>query len=198
MPMKTLSKAWIITLLLLLSMRGISYAQSDSLRFEQLLTQQDLSHSSVWAICQDSEGFMWFGTLDGLNKYDGYNFTVFKPDPNDPEHSFQHNMISDIHEDRMGRLWVTTFGGGLHEVDKRTGKVTPYRIDPSHINMWNVMWSIHEDQKGILWICSHRGIARFDPQTKQFTLYLSPVKYTSPAKKLNWFKYIWPGRRCIW
>ncbi len=146
------------------------------LRFEHFSVEQGLSHNSVWSICQDREGFMWFGTVDGLNKYDGYTFTTFRADPRDPNNTLQHNVISDIYEDRTGRLWVTTFGGGLHEVDKRTGRVTPYRIDPNHVNHWNVVFSICEDHKGILWLGADYGIARFDPKSKQYTLYPTPDK----------------------
>lgn len=119
---------------------------------------------------------MWFGTQDGLNKYDGYTFTVLKPDPRNLAHSLHHNIISDIHEDRQGRLWVTTFGGGLHQVNKQTGQVTRYGIKPTSMTLWNVLASICEDRAGILWIGGYGGIARFDPQTKQFTLFTTPAE----------------------
>ncbi|MCY7360177.1 MAG: hypothetical protein LH609_22520, partial [Rudanella sp.] len=163
----------LLSLLFWLSLSLSSYSQDD-LKFEHLTTEQGLSNNSMWSICQDREGFMWFGTLDGLNRYDGYTFKVFRADPRDPEHTLQHNIISAIHEDRAGRLWVATLGGGLHQVDKRTGNVTPYRIDPTRVNVWNVMSSIYEDRQGILWLGAGKGIARFDPRTKQFTLYPSP------------------------
>ena len=151
-------------------------AQTGDFRFKHLTTQQGLSQNSVWSICQDREGFMWFGTIDGLNRYDGYTFTVLKPDPRDPAHTLHHNIISDIHEDRQGRLWVTTFGGGLHQVNKQTNQVTRYGIKPTSTVLWNVLSYIYEDRAGMLWICGLGGIARFDPQTKQFTLFSPSAK----------------------
>ncbi|MDQ4141870.1 MAG: hypothetical protein M3142_15290, partial [Bacteroidota bacterium] len=172
--MKTFLKVWLLSLLLLFSTTGKSFGQSENMRFEHLTEQQGLSQNTVWSIHQDKEGFMWFGTEDGLNKYDGYNFTVLKPDPDDPEHTLHHNIISDIHEDRKGRLWVTTLGGGLHLVDKYTGKVTRYGIKPTNTVIWNGLASIYEDQKGLLWISGYGGVASFNPETKRFTLYPVP------------------------
>ena len=177
--MKNLFLTGFASWLLLVSISLISYAQSENYRFEHLSTQQGLSQNFVWSIHQDQEGFMWFGTNDGLNKYDGYSFTVLKPDPDDPENTLHHNIITDIHEDREGRLWVATLGGGLHQVDKHTGKVTRYSVEPSHVLRWNVISTIYEDQEGIFWLGAFGGVARFNPNTKQFTLFSSPNKFLS-------------------
>jgi signal transduction histidine kinase/ligand-binding sensor domain-containing protein/DNA-binding NarL/FixJ family response regulator len=127
----------------------------------------------VWSIYQDEEGFMWFGTQDGLNKYDGYDFTVFKPDPDDPEHSLAHNRIMDIKEDSKGRLWVATWGGGLHEIDKQTHEVTRHGFSPINEPKWNVIHAIYEDQQGYIWISAMGGIIRLEPDSKEFKLYSS-------------------------
>lgn len=81
------------------------------LRFEHLSVQQGLSDNNVFCILQDREGFMWIGTQSGLNKYDGYNFTSYNPEPSNPRNSLQHNFITDIQEDRKGKLWIETFNG---------------------------------------------------------------------------------------
>jgi hypothetical protein len=73
------------------------------IKFEQLTTEQGLSQNTVFCVLQDSRGFMWFGTEDGLNKYDGYGFQVFRHDPEDPT-SINGNYIQSIYEDHMGFL----------------------------------------------------------------------------------------------
>jgi hypothetical protein len=73
------------------------------LRFERISVRHGLSHSTVNCILQDSKGFMWLGTSDGLNKYDGYSSTVYKHEPNDP-HGLSHNEIRSLHQDKSGRF----------------------------------------------------------------------------------------------
>jgi signal transduction histidine kinase/ligand-binding sensor domain-containing protein/DNA-binding response OmpR family regulator len=152
------------------------YGQQLNYRFEHLSERQGLSNGSVWSIIQDSEGFMWFGTEEGLNKYDGYTFTTFYPDPHHPDKGLQHNIISDIHEDKKGHLWVATFGGGLHLVNKNTGEITAYGIEPIRIDGWNVFTSIHEDPQGMLWIAAGKGLVCFNPETKEFIKYPNPTQ----------------------
>jgi hypothetical protein len=77
--------------------------QAGTLRFENISTEQGLSQSTVTAILQDQQGFLWFGTEAGLNKYDGYKFSVNKHDPDDPR-SLSSNIVSSIYEDRDGTL----------------------------------------------------------------------------------------------
>lgn len=82
-----------------------------SYRVNHLSVENGLSQSQVNCILQDKAGYIWFGTDDGLNRYDGISFTVFQPDPTDPNSSLAHNIISDLHEDHWGNLWLTTLGG---------------------------------------------------------------------------------------
>lgn len=160
-------------IVLVLSISGRAYAQSD-LRFEHISVEHGLSHHEVpYSMLQDKEGFMWFGTPDGLNKYDGNTFTVWKTDPHDPENSLRNSFIIDIHEDKEGRLWVATYGG-LHQIDKRTGDVTAYLIDSLLDRRWNETYTITEDQEGFFWIGTAVGLAKFDPETQDFVLYPAP------------------------
>ena len=82
-----------------------SYTQQPQIRFKHLKVQDGLSQSWVKSICQDKHGFMWFGTNHGLNKYDGYNFTVYKHNPKDKT-SLSNNSIESIYEDKNGNLWI--------------------------------------------------------------------------------------------
>lgn len=143
-------------------------------QFDHLSVKDGLSNNSVNCILQDREGFIWLGTSEGLNKYDGYTFTILQHDPNRPTHSFQNNNITGLCEDHSGRLWVVTEGGGLHEVNKKTGLVTPHLIQAGEAYKWNKQLSIYEDKGGVIWISTFAGLARYQPARHQFILYPSP------------------------
>src|SRR5215217_539292 len=90
-----------------------SFAQKQNLKFEHLDINAGLSQNHIMTILQDSRGFMWFATRDGLNKYDGYKFTIYKNDANN-NNSISNNFISGIVEDRKGIIWIATRAGGLN------------------------------------------------------------------------------------
>jgi len=143
------------------------------MQFEQISVEEGLSNASVYAILQDSRGFMWFGTEDGLNKYDGHTFTVYKQEPGNP-HSLSSNAVLGLHEDRSGTLWVATFGGGLNRFDRRTQTFTHYRHDPDDPDSISTDYLVRigEDRQGILWITTEGGgLNRFDPATGAFAHY---------------------------
>jgi len=102
--------------------------QASTIRFERITAEDGLSQNAVLAIWQDSQGFMWFGTEGGLNKYDGYQFIVYKHDPDDPT-TLSDDFVSSIYEDRDGNLWVGT-RNGLNRFDRATGTFTRYQHDP--------------------------------------------------------------------
>ena len=131
-PMKTFSLAWITSSLLLFDLSGISYAQPNNLRFENLSGRRGLPKIAINTILQDREGFMWFGTIEGLYGFDGNIATVLQHDPSDPEHSLPTNLIMIIHEDRKGRFWIGT-PVGLIRMDKRTGNATIFRPDSTRV-----------------------------------------------------------------
>src|ERR1700753_2922617 len=101
-----------LCILLLLLTTKLAYPQTDRLSFEHLGTAQGLSQSNVICSLQDSRGFMWFGTREGLNKYNGYSFTVYKNEIGD-DRSLSNNEVHDLIEDGSGYLWIATWGGGL-------------------------------------------------------------------------------------
>ncbi len=93
----------------------LSFSQYQNFKFGHLGTAQGLSNSNVYCILQDNHGFLWFGTRDGLNKYDGYSFTVYKNNPAD-KNSLSNNRINGMVEDADGMLWLATWGGGGQSV----------------------------------------------------------------------------------
>src|SRR4028119_408893 len=99
-------------------------AQENTANFDHITVEQGLSQSEVYAILKDKQGFMWFGTVDGLNKYNGYNFIHYKHDPYDST-TLSHNHVNALHEDKSGNLWVGTLFG-LNKFDKHTNTFTRY------------------------------------------------------------------------
>ena len=90
----------------------------DNLSFEHLSIEHGLSQITVHSILQDSRGFIWFGTEDGLNRYDGYNFLVFRYDQSDPN-SIQDNFIWELFEDSRNNLWIGTNSGDFIDTTMR-------------------------------------------------------------------------------
>ena len=157
--MGLVSRSAIIATLLIQSRAA---SQVHDLQFEHLTVEQGLSSNSVFGVFQDSRGFMWFGTTDGLNKFDGYSFTVYKHDPLD-SNSIAANNISQIYEDRSGTLWLQ---GGFKSFDRATGKFSHYDL-----RAWSTPL-IHEDMSGAIWIASDReGLNKFDRTSRAFVHY---------------------------
>ena len=147
-------------------------AQDGDIRFGRISVEDGLSQNAVNCICQDSKGFLWFGTQDGLNRYDGYNFIIYKHDPQD-QSTLSDNFISDILEDRAGILWIGTQSGGLNRFDRNSGRFIRYtsNSDNSHGLGHNRVNAIYEDQAGILWIGTFSGLNAYDHKNERFTLY---------------------------
>ncbi|NIM96438.1 MAG: response regulator [Anaerolineales bacterium] len=146
-----------------------------NINFEHLSLEEGLSQSVVTSILQDSQGFMWFGTQDGLNRYDGYEFKIYKHDPDDPN-SLSDNFVWSISEDGGGNLWLGTNGGGLDRFDPETQEFTNFRYDPNdpYSLGGNVVNEVFVDSDGVLWAGTNTGgLCRFDGETERFTCYLN-------------------------
>jgi signal transduction histidine kinase/ligand-binding sensor domain-containing protein/CheY-like chemotaxis protein len=144
-------------------------------RFKHLTVKDGFSGYRVSSIYQDSQGIMWFGTdQSGLNRYDGYSFTIYQTELNNPQ-SISSNSIWSIVEDQKGALWIATWGGGLNRYDRETEQFHRYLHDPDdpHSISSNTVWTLYEDRAGTLWIATWGGgLNRFDPVTGQFHHYL--------------------------
>ena len=142
-------------------------------RFVHISTADGLSHGMVLRIVQDDLGFMWFGTADGLNRYDGHTFKVYKNDPDDPG-SISSDSIWALYVDRSGTLWVGTEGGGLNRFDRDADRFIHYLPDPDdpYSLSDDGVTVIYEDRSGVLWIgTATGGLNRFDRKTERFTHY---------------------------
>ncbi|MBC6951109.1 hybrid sensor histidine kinase/response regulator [candidate division KSB1 bacterium] len=149
-------------------------AQERAIAFKHLTIDDGLSQSSVLCILQDRKGFLWFGTQDGLNKYDGYRFTVYRHEASDST-SLSENYVESIYEDRSGTLWIGTIGGGLNRFNRDTETFTAFFHDPKdpHSLSHNAILSLYEDSSGRLWIGTQGGgLNEMDRSTGRFTRYL--------------------------
>lgn len=138
-----------------------AHAQTPLLRFERLTIEQGLSSNDAFSLLQDRAGFVWIGTADGLNRYDGYSVGIYKADPLDPG-SLSNGAIAALLEDRDGAVWVAT-RRGVNRFNPQTNTfsrfLTELRIS-----------SLFEDAAGTLWAGTWGGVlARFDRATEQWT-----------------------------
>lgn len=165
---------YFITFLLVFSFTSSTYSNNQYIKFRHLTVENGLSQSGVLCILQDKQGFMWIGTRDGLNRYDGYNFVVYNY-TNNNSHSIGNSIIQCLLEDSKGRLWVGTYGGGLNLYDRDNDRFIRYQNNPNNKNSIsdNFVMSIYEDSTGIIWVgTSGGGLNKFDPVSEKFTAYL--------------------------
>ncbi len=133
-------------------------------QFHKLSLEHGLSQSVVNTIAQDRDGFLWLGTQDGLNRYDGYQFTVYRRQSDNPQ-SLPDNQINALAVDEAGTLWVGTVSG----LARRTlGNDTFERI-PSEILAGDYVLSLLADGNGRVWIGSSQGLSVYDLASQQFT-----------------------------
>ncbi len=140
---------------------------SQSIPFGQLTAKQGLSNSFVNCLLQDHYGFIWFGTDDGLNRFDGYEIKVYRNNP-DAKSSISENIIWAMYEDRSGYLWIGTKSGGLNKYDPRNDSFEHFKLDSTSTDEINIT-CIYEDSKNNLWIGSYKhGLFRFNPSKNKF------------------------------
>jgi ligand-binding sensor domain-containing protein/signal transduction histidine kinase len=128
------------------------FAQANALRFENISTDQGLTQSTVNAILQDRQGFLWFATEGGLNTYDGYQFSYFQHDPDNPD-SLSDNLVLTIYEDRADNMWIGT-KQGLDRLDRSTGVIIHTQMNLTNSNSADGLpvTAIDQDLSGMLWI----------------------------------------------
>ncbi len=165
---------------------GWTYAQSTSMRFDHLTIEEGLSQSTINDILQDQKGFLWFATEDGLNKYDGYDFTVYKNIPGDTT-SISDNSINDIIEDDQGNIWIATKDGGLNKFDRKKEDFIRYQADDSDSTSIsdNYVTTLFQDRSGVILVGTQKGLDIYRPETDDF-LHYQPDPSDSNSLKGNW------------
>lgn len=156
----------------LLFASAVSANGSDShpMRFDRISLDDGLSQSNVFSILQDSQGLMWFGTENGLNSYNGYEFAVYKRERGNPR-ALGSDYIYDIAEDAEGNLWVASNGGGLSKMDRASDSFVNYRHSPNSNTgpTSDVIRTLLVDNNGSIWLGTRgAGLDRFDAKDGTF------------------------------
>ncbi len=163
-------------LMLFILVHGLK-GQEVNLRFQHITSEQGLSQNTIGCILQDSRGFMWFGTWNGLDRYDGFNFLVFKSENN--QGGLSNNFIYSICEDKEGNIWAGT-KNGLNKIDHLTNEITTFYSFPNDTNCisGNIINALYCDNQGSIWVgTAGNGMTRIRYDAKggkyQFTRFLN-------------------------
>ena len=154
--------------ILLLSFNSI--AIKPTVRFEHLSIEEGLSQVTINNVMQDKQGFLWMATQDGLNRYDGYNFKVFRHSPDDPN-AISNSFTRLILQDSKDRIWIGTNDSGFSLYKPQSESFINYSFPPTAPKAADaqIVKAMVEDCQGYLWIGTYKGgLHRFDPQTEQF------------------------------
>ena len=163
-------------LIIIFSLSSLIFPQTNQVPVSgglvRILSENGLSQNTIHHIIQDNKGFMWFATEDGLNRYDGYNFIVYKNNLQD-KYSISDNFIWTIYEDKSGTLWIGTNSGGLCKFDREKEKFISYKNNPDNPNSLtlNNVRAIYEDSEGNIWIGTEAGLDKFERENNIFIHY---------------------------
>ena len=149
------------------------FAVGQNLRFGRLSVEKGLSQSTVYCTYQDSQGYIWVGTEDGLNKYDGYTFDIYKFDPTDST-TLSNNIVRCIFEDKQNNLWIGT-DNGLNKLNPSNGSFIRYQNIPGNnfTLSSNIITSITQDNKNGIWIGTNNGLNKLDLGSGSFSSFKS-------------------------
>tara|TARA_B100000809_G_scaffold43630_2_gene37910 strand:+ start:49078 stop:53193 length:4116 start_codon:yes stop_codon:yes gene_type:complete len=137
------------------------YNASNNLKFKHFSTSDGLSQSSVIAIHQDNKGYIWIGTRDGLNKYDGTRFTSFRHNSDNPQ-SLSHSWITKIFEDDQNNIWVGT-KNGLNKYNPNQNNFTVYKQNPNTNSISdNEIWDIEQLNNNTLVVSTNNGLTKIN------------------------------------
>ncbi len=161
------AKLTICTILFLLYFQGFS--QQNKLHFDRYNTSNGLSNNRVYSIIQDKLGFLWFGTLDGLNRFDAYSFTIYRNIPLDSL-SLQNNRILNMYQDSLGYLWLFTKKNGVSRFDPETENFQHYeKIAGADFTLFDIeIDQVKENSRGQLILMAQTKRLRYDRETNHF------------------------------
>lgn len=169
-----------------------AYAQNNHPKFKRLTPNEGLSQGHVTAIIKDHQGFMWFGTDEGLNKYDGYTFITYKYDGEKPE-SISNNFVRDVMEDHAGNVWVATTSG-LDKFNRKKGAFVHYTPTGKSI----YIEGIFEDSQKRMWVGSNKGLYLFNPDKGIFHHYPHQEKDTNSLSHNSIYQILEDNEGELW
>ena len=165
----------------------LDFSPKTPLHFDHITRDQGLLNTDVYAIAQDKQGFMWFGTMDGLFRYDGYTMIHYQHDPENPD-SFPGITVTALHVDSSGKLWIGTSRRGLCMFDPVSEQFQVFHDSTNELNSSNIT-NIHEDSQGILWVGTiQNGLFALDPESGERLTDLTGPSHPQHGSS----KTIWP------
>lgn len=197
------ARRWTPVVILIVLNQSPLLPQHRPLEFEHFSVEQGLSHSSVYAIAQDTKGFLWFGTRNGLNRFDGYTFKVYQHDPLDST-SLSESEITSLTVDSRDNLWVGTSNGGLNRYRRESDSFVRYRYDPNNPRSiyGQSIGPIVEDKTGSLWVAAF-GVYLYDRSTDSFGWHVRDSSNGNGLScnevdfiHLDYNSNLWIGTRC--
>ncbi|WP_428331766.1 two-component regulator propeller domain-containing protein [Mucilaginibacter sp.] len=180
-------------------MPSLAFSQNQSITFDHIGTREGLSQINVNCIIQDSRGFMWIGSRNGLNRFDGYKFINYSYDAKN-NNSISNNMISDLAEDNDGNIWIAT-QNGLNRFERKTGTFTRYMHDERKANSItsNIISRLAFDADGSLWIATQTGgLDRLDLVKKIFQHHIHTANYNQSISDNNVRTVFLDSTRNLW
>ena len=169
----------------LLAMQALE-AQNQNLRFSHITRSDGLSQNIVNSIFQDSRGFMWIGTNEGLNKYDGYEFTIFEKGDADG-YMLSDDVIQCIFEDDESNIWVGTGSGGANIFNRKENKFSYLDLDSitiPYLNSKNIK-SILQDKQGMIWLIAGNAIVKLNKRKEYITSFIPSHFNKTSSNKSN-------------
>ncbi|MGL1888414.1 MAG: methyl-accepting chemotaxis protein [Reichenbachiella sp.] len=188
-------KSIITTLAVLILTINHIQAQSTDILFSHLDHVREMKYLSVTCITQDELGYMWFGSSDGLLRYDGYEVKYYKNNPKDSL-SLSDNSIKSIVSDHNGSIWVATQGGGLDQLVLKDERFVHYQNDPKNSSSisGNAIWSVIVAKDSSIWAGTwSNGLCHLDVKTGEFERYSENTKYPVLALHEDNEGIIWYG-----
>jgi ligand-binding sensor domain-containing protein len=157
----------------------------DRILSENIKLEKGLSQNTVYSLIQDQDGFMWFGTWDGLNKYDGNKFVIY-----DKVNGLTHESIYALLQASDGKIWIGT-EDGLNNFDPKNGRIANYTYCPGDSNCISndLINKIYEDRLGNIWVATANGLNQFVPESDSFIKMLN-TKRDNAAVRSSWINDI--------